>query len=263
VRPSGRVTGSYTDEGNYVADAGPIQSVVTSGGQNDSGTFELNLRDDRYLPFEGAGAISTWQIALPVQYPQFDYATIADVVIHLRYTSRESDALRDEALGALTGALNSMRLGREADRGLYRLLSARHEFPNEWARFLQPPPAATAPAFQFALDKGLFPFAFRAMKITLAEVRLFPVVRSAGPLPATRLLAPGATDSPVLGFAEGDDGLLQARQGLTYEVPPPPDFPASPGDGERWRLVLDQPSAWRGFAERVDDILMAFGYTVG
>jgi hypothetical protein len=26
--------------------------------------FELNFRDERYLPFEGAGAISTWQLEL-------------------------------------------------------------------------------------------------------------------------------------------------------------------------------------------------------
>ena len=35
-----------------------VQSIVTSHGQNDSGLFELNFRDERYLPFEGAGAIS-------------------------------------------------------------------------------------------------------------------------------------------------------------------------------------------------------------
>src|ERR1051326_8666683 len=40
---------------------GSVQSVVTSSGQNDAGLFEVNLRDARNLPFEYAGAISTWQ----------------------------------------------------------------------------------------------------------------------------------------------------------------------------------------------------------
>jgi len=30
---------------------GAIQSVITSSAQNDSGLFEVNLRDDRRLPF--------------------------------------------------------------------------------------------------------------------------------------------------------------------------------------------------------------------
>ena len=46
---------------------GSLQSIVTSSGQNDSGLFETNLRDERYLPFEGSGAISEWQLALPAQ----------------------------------------------------------------------------------------------------------------------------------------------------------------------------------------------------
>ena len=37
---------------------GGLQSIVTSTAQNDSGMFETNLRDDRYLPFENSGVIS-------------------------------------------------------------------------------------------------------------------------------------------------------------------------------------------------------------
>lgn len=42
----------------------PVQAIATSGAQSDAGLFELNFRDDRYLPFEGAGAISRWRIEL-------------------------------------------------------------------------------------------------------------------------------------------------------------------------------------------------------
>ena len=40
---------------------GSMQSIVTSSAQNDSGLFETNLRDERYLPFEGSGVISEWK----------------------------------------------------------------------------------------------------------------------------------------------------------------------------------------------------------
>ena len=56
---------------------------------NDSGMFETNLRDERFLPFEGAGAESTWKLDLPKDYPAFDYATISDVILHIRYTARQ------------------------------------------------------------------------------------------------------------------------------------------------------------------------------
>jgi hypothetical protein len=67
---------------------GAVQSIVTSGGSNDSVMFEPNLRDERFLPFEGAGAESTWKLELPADFRQFDYYTISDAILHLRYTGR-------------------------------------------------------------------------------------------------------------------------------------------------------------------------------
>jgi hypothetical protein len=66
-----------------------IQSIVTSNAQNDSGLFELNFNDERYIPFEGAGAISEWLIELDRDSNQFDFNTISDVILHVRYTSKE------------------------------------------------------------------------------------------------------------------------------------------------------------------------------
>src|SRR6185436_7060832 len=40
------------DDSRFVNYSGPGQSIVTSGGSNDSGMFETNLRDERFLPFE-------------------------------------------------------------------------------------------------------------------------------------------------------------------------------------------------------------------
>src|SRR6185503_19522396 len=34
-------------------------SVASSTAQNDSGVFEVSFRDERYMPFEGAGAVSS------------------------------------------------------------------------------------------------------------------------------------------------------------------------------------------------------------
>jgi len=71
----------------FADNVGAIESIVTSNAQNDSGLFELNLRDERYLPFEGAGAIDEWHLELPKEFKQFDYDRISDVVLHLKYAA--------------------------------------------------------------------------------------------------------------------------------------------------------------------------------
>jgi hypothetical protein len=66
------------------------QTIVTSA-RKDTGLFDTNLRDERYRPFEGRGAInSTWQIKLPSSDNSFDMASVSDVILHIRYTSQPS-----------------------------------------------------------------------------------------------------------------------------------------------------------------------------
>ena len=62
---------------------------------------------------------------------QFDYGTIADVILHLRYTAREGGGLlRNGAVGNLTSRIEEAQAA-----GSVRLFSVRHEFPSEWAKF--------------------------------------------------------------------------------------------------------------------------------
>jgi hypothetical protein len=109
--------------------AGAIQQVVTSTAQNDSGLFETNLRDDRYLPFEGAGAISTWRIDLPIDLPQFDVESISDVVLHLRYTGRPARQLAAPALAYLMDEVLT------DPENLMQLFTLNHDFGPAWHGF--------------------------------------------------------------------------------------------------------------------------------
>ena len=112
-----------------------LESIVTSTGQNDAGLFEPSMGGERYLPFEGAGAISRWRLELPMEFRTFDYGTISDVILHLRYTARDGgDELRDAATASVTQLLSDATA-----RPLLRLFSLRHEFPAEWHRFLSLP----------------------------------------------------------------------------------------------------------------------------
>ena len=69
-------------------------SVATSTAQADAGVFDFSFRDERYMPFEGAGAVSEWQITLPGAFRAFDYETVTDVVLGLSYTALSDDGFR-------------------------------------------------------------------------------------------------------------------------------------------------------------------------
>lgn len=61
----------------------------------------------------------------------FDYNTISDVILHIRYTAREGgEPLRRAALENLKDLIREARAAASV-----RLFSVRHEFPAEWARF--------------------------------------------------------------------------------------------------------------------------------
>ncbi|MFO0612369.1 MAG: neuraminidase-like domain-containing protein [Polyangiaceae bacterium] len=97
---------------------GPITSMVTSGGVNDSGLFELNFRDERYLPFEYRGVQSDWKFTLSGGN-EFPYDSITDLVFQVRYTAREGR--KSGSAAALTPRSVLLRLP--------------HSHPDAWTAF--------------------------------------------------------------------------------------------------------------------------------
>jgi hypothetical protein len=203
------------------------QSIATSTGQNDSGLFELNFRDERYLPFEGAGVISTWRLELSgkwrlklsgkwreVQWPQFDFQTIADAILHLRYTARDGgDTLKTRAISSLNAAIQGPTEGEPS--GLNRLFSLRHEFPTEWQRFKAS--TDTPASFQCRITPDRFPYFLQGKTIQMggSAVAVYQV-NQVNPLPASVCTAtvgvdpspPGAWDLSVQWVAPRDEAPL-------------------------------------------------------
>jgi hypothetical protein len=98
---------------------GPIQSIVTSTAQQDSGLFEPNLRDERYLPFEGSGALAPGGCRCRPQFRQFDYATIADVILYVY--GHLAEPLKNACVSKRSRAKCDQRASNET--GLVRLFS--------------------------------------------------------------------------------------------------------------------------------------------
>jgi hypothetical protein len=110
---------------------GAVQSIVTSTGQADGGVFD-SPGDQRLRPFERMGlAGSQWQLDLPSDVRQFDFNTITDIVLQVRYTARQGgDVLKASASQNLQTQINKARTV-----GSVQLFSVRHEFPSDWAKF--------------------------------------------------------------------------------------------------------------------------------
>ena len=125
------------NDDRFVYNIGSIQSIATSSAQNDSGVFELNFRDERYLPFEGTGAISTWQLEMPKAFQQFNSNTISDVIVHLKYTARDGGSgFKTLVENVLKDLLNEMVLAANRT-GLYIAFNLKHDLPNEWHKLKQ------------------------------------------------------------------------------------------------------------------------------
>lgn len=213
------------DDRRFTDVFGAIQSIVTSSGQSDTGLFETNLRDERFLPFEGAGAVGAWRIELPNDFRQFDYDTIADVILHLRYTARDGgEALKQAAASELQTALNGI-VRESGDRGLARAFSLRQEFPTEWHRFRNPTGTGSVNTITLPLGVERFPYLLQARSFRLDAFELFVAVDADVAAPAaldtTNLKitfeagAAGSTDAgKALALSEWNDLLTATRETL-------------------------------------------------
>ena len=197
VRVKDGVAGGYgnplapaNNDDRFVTEVAPITSIATSHAQNDSGMFELNFNDDRFLPFEGAGAVSQWTIDLPVEHNQFDLDTISDVVLHIRYNAEAGSA------SLVTEAKTN--IAAVVPKAGTRLFVLNREFATEWARFLSPLPN-TDQELVVDLERQHLPYRARSatnVKITRLDLIVdsdlagsYDVrVKFAGPSPATEKL---------------------------------------------------------------------------
>jgi len=108
----------------------PNQQVALSRGVNDSGLFQLNYQDERFLPFEGTGAVSTWRLEVNgVDGPAHRQA-LTDVILTLQYTARSGG----DAFAETVKSLISKKARERA-----AMLNLAYDFPVEWQAFMNKP----------------------------------------------------------------------------------------------------------------------------
>ncbi|WP_438038806.1 hypothetical protein [Sorangium sp. So ce128] len=238
VRKDKAVTGgSYADAVNFRTDLSPLTEVIaTSGGVNDAGLFEPNLRDERYLPFEGAGVIGSYWIGLPAANNRFDIGAVSDVILHIRYTARANTTI--------AGAAKDYYVTNPPVRR--RIFSLRSELPAEWARFMAAPSdPVVAQELSIPLTREMFPYAPAARKIALTSVTFYArwngkVAYTSGTALQVGVAPPGAAASTIAlpGYPDG----VSRNTGKGASMSPP---------GGSWDLGTWTLSA---SSDKVDDI---------
>jgi hypothetical protein len=144
---------------------GATESIATSNGQDDSGLFQLDFKDERYLPFEYKGAESRWRIELPPENNQFDLSSLTDVVLRLNYTSREGGhQLRRKA--------NEFAQRHLPGNGI-RFLDIRHDFPDAWRIFQMGDSKDKHRDWPLRFSRSMFPFLTQKRAVRVTAIHLF------------------------------------------------------------------------------------------
>ncbi|MDN3514337.1 MAG: neuraminidase-like domain-containing protein [Candidatus Brocadia sp.] len=271
--------GLPADDGRFVENNIPVKAIAASNAQNDSGVFELSFRDERYLPFEGAGAISQWSLELfsdlssnnpdpgnpdfgkPLR--QFDYGTISDAILHIRYTARE------DAGQFKNGAITHLRdyLSQDGAIPSLRMFNLRQEFPTQWHRFLNPTNPANANIFELELSSNLF--SIRDKDKTLKVNMLWVLARCTDPGNYSVVMTPPLPEPPPAGSNSMTLAKLNQYGGMHFnqkdvsalgiEIVPT-------GPPVKWQLEMTRPGGGNLQEDpvkkvmEVEDVLLVLGY---
>lgn len=155
----------------FIQQFGAYESIATSSGQFDTGLFQINFNDERYLPFEFSGAVSRWRIELPPQTNQFELNTLTDVIMTLNYTSRDGGEY-------LRIAANEVAQRHLPGAG-WSFFDIRHQFPDAWNMFHRSlrkqkhgGKRIHEPMLQLQFNRNMFPFLNGQREISIVRIQL-------------------------------------------------------------------------------------------
>ena len=144
---------------------------------------------------------------------------------------------------------------------LVRLFSARHEFPDEWHRFLHPAGSAHPPMLECALTPERFPFLVRTKQILITAVHVFLKPRDGFVY----------DDSQAFEFdlvkvvSPNDTAIIASAQALKMSGSPVAGVPhrevlqGGTQDPGTWRLTVSQTGT--AYPDGVEDLWMVIRYS--
>jgi hypothetical protein len=248
IRTDANASGTYApreDDGNdtrFLTNFAPVQAVATSRPGGDPGLFELRFEDDRYLPFEGAGAVSSWRLELHQSDNAVDLADLTDVVLTMSYTARTGGG----ALEAAARANREKALGRGGLKpAAQHTVSIRRDLPAFWQRLAEAP---AGQEFEAALPLEAERLSGRHRQMDVRFERVAAFARPRGPLPAgslrVRVEPPKGGGAALTEWARPWSGSRTVRAGA--------DLSGAPG---AWKIAVTAPGK---LPELLDDLVLVF-----
>jgi hypothetical protein len=248
IRTDANASGSYPqsedgEDARFATNFAPLQAVATSRPGPDAGLFELRFHDDRYLPFEGAGAISTWRVELRQSDNALDLGELGDLVLTLAYTARAGGA----ALEAAARASREKGLGRGGLRPAPQLaLSLRRDQPALWKQLAE---AAVGKEVELTLPLEAERFSGRYRGLAVRVERVVAFAHARAPLREdalqVRLDPPRGSGGPIAGWARPWPEARVLRAGA--------EVSGTPG---AWKLTAGARGA--RLPDLIDDLVLLF-----
>jgi hypothetical protein len=242
------------------------ETVALSVPIGGTGVFEAEEPDQMYLPFEGNGLDSTWELRVPRAANRFDYRTMVDVLLTFDYLS-----LHNHDHGrAVIQALGRRRRAELA-------FSLRNHFPDAWYDLANPEllPESDRGVLRLPITPGDVPANLEDLRLEHVTLRLAgrdPVLQSLTVRSLTRTGLDGSAGGAAAtgGSARAIDGAISSRRGNGAPWQP---LLAAGAAGARptplgvWELDLrsEDPAEAQAFRDAVasgglEDVLLVLSY---
>ena len=258
--PRNTANGLPADDYRFVENNIPVDAIAASSAQNDSGVFELSFRDERYLPFEGAGAISEWSLELfsnaensdfgkPLR--QFDYGSISDAVMHVKYTAREdAGEFKNRAIAHLRDYFSPPQ---DRSTPSLRMLDLRQGFPTQWHRFLNPTNPADNNVIKLEMSPNLFSLRDLGKTLKVNKIWLLARCTDTRNYEVEMTLPPAEPKTMTLAPVSEYGGLHFDQLDAAAEIVPA-DPPVT------WQLIMARPGGENLQAMEVEEVHLVMGY---
>jgi hypothetical protein len=224
------------------------ETVAISAPIGSTGVFEMDSMSEMYLPFEGNGVDSAWEFRMLKAANQFDYRTIADVLITIEYTALNSFDYREQVIQTLKPNLSGDRP-----------FSFRNQFADQWYDLNNPEQTKTPMKVKFQTFQGDFPPNLEALKIQQVLLYFVRANQKIFELPITTLrFTEQGNQGTIGGSATPIDGVISTRRGNAGS------WTAMIGKAPvgEWELILPNTEEVKQHfqKEEIDDILLVTTY---
>ncbi|MEZ4851154.1 MAG: hypothetical protein R3B93_21580 [Bacteroidia bacterium] len=110
--------------------------------EENNGLFELRFDSERYLPFEGTGAVSTWRLELNGKKGSYNVNDLLEVTINLKYSAKQGGK---PFANAVKGMLKPYQT--------VKFLDMHFDFPGQWNDFI----SSEGDEIVLPISRDLFP----------------------------------------------------------------------------------------------------------